>query len=172
MSRREAAITITAPGRDQGKVYHIRELNAVPAEEWFTRAMQLLVRAGVEVPANILQEGAMGFVTMGIGACLTGLGKAPYGEFRALMDDMMVCLVGYQEKASAIKIENIQVILDQTEEVATLIKLREEIISLHLGFSLAARLLSYREAVVALVNELGLNTQTSPDQLPSLSRPN
>ncbi len=164
MARREAAIVITAEGRDKGKIYHIRELGAVPAEEWFTRAMQMLVRAGVEVPPNILQEGAMGFVTMGIGACLTGLGKAPYEDFKVLMDDMMRCLVGYQEKAGAARIENVIVIFDQTEEVATLIKLREEIISLHLGFSLAARLLSYREAVVALINGLGLTTEISPDQ--------
>jgi len=167
MARREAQIVITDEGRDRGKIYHIRELNAVPAEEWFTRAMQLLVRAGVEVPPNILQEGAMGFVTMGIGACLTGLGKAPYGDFKLLMDDMMQCIVGYQEKAGAAKIENLYVILDQTEEVGTLIKLREEIISLHLGFSLAARLSTYRTAVVALINGLGLTTEMSPDQLPS-----
>jgi len=164
MSRREAQIVIMAEGRDQGKIYHIRELFAVPAEEWFTRAMQMLVRAGIEVPPNILQEGAMGFVTMGIGACLTGLGKAPYDDFKLLMDQMMQCIVGYQEKAGATKIENIDVILSQTEEVSTLIRLREEIISLHLGFSLAARLLSYREAVVALINGLGLTTETSQDQ--------
>ena len=164
MPRREAAVVMTDNNRDRGKIYHIRELHAVPAEEWFIRAMQLLVRAGIEVPANILAEGAMGFVTMGIGACLTELSKAPHEDRKILMDDMMVCLVGYQEKAGAARIENISVILDQTEEVATLIKLREEIISLHLGFSLAARLLSYREAVVALINGLGLTTEISPDQ--------
>lgn len=163
MSRREAAITITTPGRDLGKIYHIRELYAVPAEEWFARAMQMLLRAGVDVPPNILEQGAMGFVTMGIGACLTGLGKAPFDDTKLLMDQMMTCLVGYQEKAGSARIENINVILDQTEEVSTLIRLREEIISLHLGFSLAAKLSTYREAMVALINGLGVNTEISPD---------
>jgi hypothetical protein len=160
--RREAEITIITAGRDKGKIYRIRELNAVPAEEWFTRAMQMLIRAGVEVPPNILQEGAMGFVTMGIGACLTGLGKAPYEDYKMLMDQMLVCITGFKENPSAPWIEILPVILDQTEEVGTLIKLREEIISLHLGFSLAAKLSNYREAVVALINGLGLTTETSP----------
>jgi len=165
--RRQADIVITAPGRDQGKMYRIRELYAIPAEEWFTRAMQLLIRAGVDVPPNILQEGAMGFVTMGIGACLTGLGKAPFEDWKHLMDQMLTCIIGYKEQPTSPLIEILPVILDQIEEVSTIVRLREEIISLHLGFSLAARLSTYREAVVALVNGLGLNTGTSPDQLPS-----
>ena len=167
MARREAAIVITAAGRDRNKIYHIRELNAIPAEEWFTRAMQMLVRAGIEVPPNLLEQGAMGFVTMGIGACLTGLGKAPYDDFKLLMDQMLACLVGYQERAGATRIETLAVILDQTEEVGTLIKLREEIVSLHLGFSLAAWLSNCREAVAALINGLGLTTEISQDPPPS-----
>ena len=162
--RREVDIVITAAGRDRGKIYRIRELSAVAAEEWFTRAMQMLVRAGVDVPSNILEEGAMGFVTMGIGACLTGLGKAPYDDFKTLMDQMLVCIVGFKEQSAAPMVEILPVILNQTEEVGTLIKLREEIISLHLGFSLAAKLSTYREAVVALINGLGLTTETSPSQ--------
>ena len=162
--RRETEITIIAAGRDKGKIYRIRELNAVPAEEWFTRAMQMLLRAGVDVPPNILEQGAMGFVTMGIGACLTGLGKAPYDDYKMLMDQMLVCITGFKEHPSAPWVEILPVILDQTEEVGTLIKLREEIVSLHLGFSLAARLSNYREAVVALINGLGLTTEISPDQ--------
>lgn len=164
MPRRTQAVLITAAGRDNGKTYHIEELAAVAAEEWFMRAMQTLLRAGIDVPPNILSEGPMGFVTLGIGACLTGLGKAPYEEFRTLTDQMLPCIVGYQETAAAIRIESLPVILAQTEEVSTLVYLREQIISLHLGFSLAAKLLSYREAVAALINGLGLNMPTSQEQ--------
>ena len=156
--RREAQWTVTAEGRDKGKIYHLREMPSVPAEAWFMRAMQMLIRAGIEVPSNIFEQGAQGFIIMGIGACLTGLGQAPYEDYKLLMDDMLTCLVGYQEAAGAPKITNFNQIMEQTEEVSTLVKLREEIISLHLGFSLAARLQTYREAVVALVNKLGLTT--------------
>lgn len=170
MARREAVVTITAEGRDKGKLFHIRELSAVVAEDWFARALQLLVRAGVEVPPNILEAGAMGFVTMGIGACLTGLGKAPYPEVKSLMEDMYPCVVGYQEAPGPTWVTILPVILDQVEEVGTLIKLREEIISLHLGFSLAARLSNYREAVALLIQGIGESTETSDFQSPSPSQ--
>lgn len=173
MARRTAAITVTADGRDKGKVYHLHELGSVAGERWFMRAMQMLIRSGVDVPPNILEQGAMGFVTLGIGACLTGLGKAPHHEYEELMDQMLPCIVGYQEvtpdgKLGAI-VTNIALISDQTEEIATWFFLREQIVSLHLGFSLAAKLQSYREAVAALINTLGLNTAMSPEVSPLLS---
>jgi len=98
---------------------------------------------------------------------LTGLGKAPYEDYKTLMDQMLLCITGYKEAPTSPMIEVLPVILDQTEEVATLVRLREEIISLHLGFSLAAKLSNYREAAAALINELGLNLETSPDRLHS-----
>ena len=41
--RREATVAITREGRDQGKSFNIRELPAAQAEEWFSRAIMLLV---------------------------------------------------------------------------------------------------------------------------------
>ncbi len=168
MARREETVTITREGRDQGKTFTLREMPAAQAEEWFMRAMMLLARSGAEVPADLFQQGAMGFAAIGIGAALTGLGKAPWAEVKPLLDEMMRCVVAIQSPAGVPIMAHAQV-MAQIEEVATLIQLREDVLSLHLGFSLAARLSSYRDMAAAMMAVSGQNTSTSPEASESLS---
>lgn len=151
--RRETTVAITREGRDQGKSFNIRELPAAQAEEWFSRAIMLLVRAGVDMPPNIFDHGAAGFAAIGIGTALTGLGKAPWFEVKPLLDEMMGCLVSFNAPGGASVTVHSQIV-GQIEEVATIIQLREEIVSLHLGFSLAAKLSAFRARAAEVVSSL------------------
>lgn len=166
--RRETEVTIRREGRDKDKTFTLREMPAAQAEEWFMRAMMLLARSGAEVPSDLFQQGAMAFAAIGIGAALTGLGKAPWGEVKPLLDDMMRCVVAISSP-SGVPVTNHAQVMAQIEEVHTLIQLREEVLSLHLGFSLAARLSAFRDMAAAMMAANGPTTSTSPEASESSS---
>ena len=173
---RTATIAITRAGRDQGGVVTITEKPAYQATEWFIRAMQILVRSGADVPPDIMQQGAAGFVTMGIGTVLTGLGKAPWQEVKPLLDELLSCVTSYQPPGAAMPIIGLPIILQQIAEPSTVLQIHEEVVSLHLGFSLRAKLSEYREMaqgwIATMMDASGQNTETSIQASPSSSLPN
>lgn len=177
MARHEADVVISADNRDHGKVYHIREMSPIDSEAWFARALKLLGSAGTDIPADIFDQGAMGFAAIGIGAALAGLARAPWPDTKQLMDEMLGCVVsltmpipGRAEQTPPIAM--LSQIIAQTEEVSTLMQIREAVLSLHVGFSVRDWLLEYRDEAARRLRESGLNTETSPDQLPLSSLPN
>ncbi|MDR3534029.1 MAG: hypothetical protein P4L90_26115 [Rhodopila sp.] len=169
--RRTATVPIHREGRDRGGVFTLTEMPAVQATEWFIRAMQLLARSGADVPSNIMHLGAAGFVTMGIGTVLTGLGKAPWHEVKPLLDELLGCVTSYQPPGAVAAQTRWDVIKGQIEEPATILQLHEEVVSLHLGFSLAARLSNYRDLAARMMAALSPNTETSTEQSPLSSPP-
>src|ERR1700689_724443 len=90
--RRIETVTITAEGRDKGKIFTIKEMPAWQAEEWFTRAVLLLARSGLEVPSDIMDRGPMAFVAMTAGLALSGLSRAHYDDVKPLLVQMMDCV--------------------------------------------------------------------------------
>ncbi len=156
--RRVKEITIAESGRDHGKTFLITELPAADAEDWFERATRLLVTTGAEVPSNIFQHGPQGFAVMGIGAALAGLARAPWYEVKTLLAEMMACVA---LRAGPMTVTG-AVMESQIEEIATRLRLREEVLSLHLGFSLRDALSRYRDMVVAMTS-ISPTTPTSAD---------
>jgi len=166
--RREATITIEAEGRDKGKVFILREMASEPATDWFCRALQLLARSGVEVPPDILSRGPLGFAAMGMGAVLTGLGKAPFPELKGLMDELMRC-VSHRSPNGQVVHTDPYIVSEQIEDVETRFRLMEEVLSLHLGFSMAAYLSDLKQTAAAMINtisEIGgtMSTSTPPSE--------
>jgi hypothetical protein len=170
--RRKVTFVVTDGNRDRGKEFDIEEMPATQAEEWCIRTLMLLARSGTDMPPDIFQQGAMGFVVIGMATAMTGLAKAPWSEVKPLMDEMMLCIKGYRQASGKPTIMQHSVILSQVEEPVTLMRLREEIISVHLGFSLRGRLSTFREAARSLMAALGPNTETSLTQSPSSSAVN
>ena len=163
MARREATVTIAREGRDQGKTFTLREMPAEQAEDWACRVLLLIARGGVDVPPYIFQMGWSGFMVLGVGTVMTGLGKAPHSEVKPILQEMLTCVVSLDTPAG-VPVTKLSLIMSQIEEVATILQLREEVLSLHLGFSLAARLLELREMAAAIMAvESGPNTSTSLD---------
>lgn len=122
-------MTISAEGRDKGKVFVLTELSAYEAEDWAGRALFALMNAGVEIPENIAEAGLAGVAALG----MTALTKLPYESAKPLLDSMMKC-VQIQPSANVVR----ALIADDIEEVSTLLTLRKHVLGLHMDFSMAA----------------------------------
>ena len=165
MPRRTALVTIARDGRDKGGVFEIEEMAAFPACEWFLRAGQLLARSGTDIPADIGEHGATGFVALGVGAIVSGLGKAPWHEVKPLLDELLTCVKAYTAPGAQVPIRAWAAITTQVEEAATFVQLYEEVLSLLVGFSVAASLSTFTRRMVATVaSAIGQTTETSPEK--------
>ena len=145
MARKEITVTIETEGRDQSKVFLIKELSAQKAEDWAARLLLALTRNGVQVPENVLDMGMAGIAAVGI----RSIGGIPWDQAKPLLDEMMAC-VRIQPSPSRPNI--IRALIDRgddgddIEEITTRITLREAWITLHTGFSIAGFLSKSREA--------------------------
>lgn len=129
MARKTATVTISAEGRDKGKVFVLTELSAYEAEDWAGRALFALMNAGVEIPDNIAEAGLAGVAAMGLKA----IAKLPFDSAKPLLDKMMGC-IQIQPSPTVTR----ALIPDDIEEVATLLQLRKQVLGLHMDFSMAA----------------------------------
>lgn len=131
MARKTLTVTIDAAGRDQGKAFFIREMPASQAELWAVRAFLALARSGVDVPEDIASSGLAGIASLGLKA-LTGL---KFEEARDLMAEMFDCIQIIPDPSKP----NVQraLIEDDIEEVPTRLRLRKEVLELHVNFSTA-----------------------------------
>jgi len=168
--RRKATVVIEREGRDKGGVFVLEEMPAMPATEWFIRAGQLLARSGTDIPANIGEHGATGFVALGMGAIITGLGKAPWNETKPLLDQLLTCVQSYTPPGGTMALTGWHIIVTQIEEAATILQLYEEVLSLLLGFSLRASLSAFGQRLMTMISSaIGPNTETSPERSESSS---
>lgn len=145
MPRREATVVIDAEGRDRGKIFRLTELPAEQGEEWATRLLLALGKSGVDVPEGIFAMGMAGIAAVGIRA----MGNLPWEVAKPLMQEMMACVQIQPGPDSKIVR---RLIADDIEEVSTRLRLRDEVIQLHMGFSVRgfiSNLTKLREASVA-----------------------
>lgn len=143
MARKTAIVQIQDDNRDRGKIFHLLEMPATQAERWAIRAFQALARSNVDIPEDIASAGLAGIATMGLRA----LSRMDELSLVILMDEMMLC-VSFQPDPR--KPDIVRPLMDDDiEEVATRLRLRMEVFTLHTGFSMAGG---------------GLNTTPSPPQ--------
>lgn len=143
MARREQRLTIAAEGRDKGKVFLLREMPASQAERWAMRAFMALGKADVDIPPDLAAAGLAGIAALGVRA----LGAAPFMEVEPLLGEMMTCVQAVPDPSRP---EIVRLLIeDDIEEVATRIQLREAVIELHTGFSVAAALSSLKQEPAA-----------------------
>jgi hypothetical protein len=164
--RKHTVVTIAAEGRDEGKSFLIVEKSAFEAEKWATRALMALSKAGVEVGDDAIRAGAVGIMLAGLDA----FKALPFDLAEPLLDEMMTCISFVPDVSK----------LDQHDrpiarplmrgddyndgdiaEVATLLKLRSEVLELHLGFSITAALSNL--AAAAGIGSSQRTSPTSPD---------
>lgn len=136
MPRRTKEITITAEGRDKGKVFLLTEMPAAKAEKWAMRALLAAAQNGAEVQTAI--SGMAGVAMAGIQAVLGGVA---FSAIEPLLDEMMECVRplpgagSHNPELAGLTVRRL--IDDDTEEIATRIQLRSEVFALHVGFSFA-----------------------------------
>lgn len=142
MALKELIVTIKDDGRDQGKTFKIIEMPASKAEKWAARAFLALLRSGIDIPEDASALGMAGVAAMGLKA-FSGI---RFEEAEQLMDEMFDCiwmipdLAKYPDNKRALVESDI-------EEIATRLRLRVEVLQLHMGFSMSAALAKSRAAV-------------------------
>lgn len=165
MSRKSVEITIghdAATARDAGKKFLITELPAWQAEAWGSRAMGAMTRSGLKITDAPILTGMAAIAVYGTSSFMA----APWEEIQPLLAEMMGCIKIVEPKVPGGR----DLVDEDIEEVATRLRLREEVLKLHTGFSLAANLLA---AVVQVMSAMegSLNTPISPTLSDPSSQP-
>ncbi|MCU5775125.1 hypothetical protein N5923_23295 [Erwiniaceae bacterium BAC15a-03b] len=134
MARKEIYFKIEAKGRDTGKVFHLKEMSATAAEWWAIRAGMAMAKNGVNLPDNFTEMGMAGMAKAG----LEMVAKIPPEDAKPLLDELMKCVQAVPNPDNQAITRSL--IDDDTEEVATRLKLRAEVFKLHVDFFTAASL--------------------------------
>lgn len=153
MPRKTKDVSFPNDNRDKGKVYRITEMSSDQAEAWAARLLLALAKGGAQVPDNVFDFGMAGIALIGVQA----LAAVPWAEAKPLLDEMFTCL---QIKPDPKKDFYRALIPDDIEEVYTRFKLREEILALHTGFSIAEFLsnsASARKAMAGITQDAGMS---------------
>lgn len=150
-------------GRDTGKTFRITEMPASRAEAWATRLLLALGKSGIEVPEGVFAMGMAGVAAVGI----RSLGQLPWEVAQPLMNEMMEC-IEIQPDVRHPQVHR-RLVEEDIEEVATRLKLRDEVIHCHTGFSIAAfvsnlRSLHLAEAEAAAERVVGTGPATETSQ--------
>lgn len=154
--RRTLTLPIDQHGRDKGKKFLLTEMSALKAERWATRLLIALMNSGLELTDEEAAAGMAGVASvLGRGGFRFSGSGVSYVELEPLLEEMLGCIQIAEPKVTRTLTE------DDIEEVATLLFLRSEVIKLHTGFSLAARLSEYVERRLSKANSP--SAQTSPE---------
>lgn len=149
MARRIALVTIDDPkSRDLNKTFRIREMSADAAERWFIRLVFALANGGLKVPADAMFAGIAGFkatVPVLLVQGLRSLAGMSYTDAEPMLGEMLGC-VDFKAPGTETYFPLIGTGMTQVEEVSTLLRLRYEVLEIHLGFTLADALSNLREA--------------------------
>lgn len=156
MPRRSIDLVIPEDGanRDGGKKYIITEVSAGQAEEWGLRALMALGTSGFIVPQEMADAGLMGAVLIGYQAFMGAREDAVLPLWR----EMLPACVKYQASEDVLHPYREADI----EEVSTRVKLRQKILELHTGFTMAELVLRLQTATLAQAAKNSPTTSTSP----------
>lgn len=134
MARKSIQVT-GFTGRDAGKMFVITEMSAFAAEKWAWRALLALGRGGLDIPEDVAREGMAGIARFGLGALVS----TRFEDLEPLMDEMFACV---QIAPDPVKNPTLMraLIEDDIEEPETILRLRGEVLKLHVDFSKLAGL--------------------------------
>ena len=130
MARKTLEITIDAENRDRGKQFLITEMGASHAETWAGRAACALLGSANIPNAPHPAEGMAGLAkVMDVG--LSGL---DWDRVRPLYDELLGCVEIVTESGAKVRLSP-KTLDAYIEEPTTLLRLRMEVLALHVGFS-------------------------------------
>lgn len=132
--QRTKEVTITKEGRDKGKTFRIFELRAYYADRWARRALSLIGKGALEAKNEIQASGMAAIWAMGIQALVY---VEDNDAIDKLLDEMYALIEIKEEMAQRDIIGWRQVdILNDIAEVETIFTLRQEVLQLHVNFSM------------------------------------
>lgn len=136
--RKTAEVVVSEEGRDKGKIFVLTEMPASQAEKWAGRALLVAAQSGADI-GNV-RAGMAGVAVLGISSIL----GAKFSDVEPLLDEMFRC-VRIKTTSGIVR----DLIEDDIEEVETRVRLRQEVLTLHLGFSVAAALSTWMQGASA-----------------------
>lgn len=139
MALKTERVTIEAEGRDQGKVFELREMPAWQAERWGWRVSGVLARSGVDIPEPSLLGSLAVVAAFGFQAILA----ASYEDMAPLLTEMESCIHIVPDPQSQPQLTRPDIKGD-IEEISTWLFLRDRVLHLHTGFSVAATLSNFK----------------------------
>lgn len=152
--------------RDKGKIFVLREMPASVAERWATRALMLLTRANVDLPDGVQTAGFAAIAAAGF----QSLSRIDYDDLKPLLDEMWQCVeIRPDARNQFTRILQWEVPGTETEadiqEISTMLKLRLEVFTLHVGFSIPGVNSNSSNSSTTLTPAALQNTQTSPPRM-------
>lgn len=128
-------ITIDQDGRDKGKTYLLTEMPALRAARWGDKALNGMARSNVTIPPEVVGSGIIGVYYVG----LKMLFASDFPIVEELTNEMMACVEFLPDGNPALKrpIIGQNSIASDIMEITTIYRLREEVIKLHTGFTIA-----------------------------------
>lgn len=150
MGRRSVTVTINGDpkNRDNGKSFRITEMSSDAAERWAIRLLLIFARASTKMPEGFAATGMAGLQASIPGLLVQGLqslGGIDYAEAAPLLDEMLGC-AEFKAPGTDTYFSLRGTGLTQVEEVSTLLKLRFEVLQVHVNFSLADALSNSNES--------------------------
>lgn len=140
--------------RDANKTFLLTEVSAVAAEEWGVRAIMALGSSGITVPQEMVDGGLIGAVLVFYQAFM-GANEA---AIMPLWREMLPACVKHKQAEGIVMPYHAPMI----EEVGTILTLRQQIMELHTGFTLADLARQFKEATIARQLLNSQTTSTSP----------
>lgn len=132
--RRTQTYKVTDEGRDKGKLFLITELPSSRGEDWAMRVLLALMNASVDVPDNVFELGMAGLAEVG----LKKLSALPFDIAKPLLEELMSCVQIIPDPSKTHVVRDL--IESDIEEIKTRLKLKWEVLNLHVDFSQAAEL--------------------------------
>ncbi|MGZ8442538.1 MAG: hypothetical protein ACXWXZ_03980 [Candidatus Binatia bacterium] len=126
--RKTLTYTVTDEGRDKGKAFQITEMGASRAQRWARRTFSGMIRAGFEVPQEIVDMGIAGLFSMGFKSFFS----IDDDRQDQLFNELMTCVRIIPDPAKPNVIRDL--IEEDIEEYVTRFKLEWEVINLHVDF--------------------------------------
>lgn len=131
--RREREVRIAGEGnRDAGKVYIVKEVDAVTAEEWGLRALMALGTGGIQIPPELMGLGILAIPLIGYQVFMGAKEEAVLPLWREMLP---ACVSVKQSNTVFEKFNPANV--NHVEEVSTLLELRKAVLEIHTGFTIA-----------------------------------
>jgi hypothetical protein len=155
LARKVETYVITDEGRDKGKSFLLTEMSATKSEDWAVRAILALSAANSELPEDAPNLGMAGLAEIGIKKLLA----LPFESLKPLMDELMECVkivpdpIRPQVQRSLIE--------SDIEEVSTRLKLKWQVLQLHLDFLPTGALSNLKAAKVPVAERPLSDAQTS-----------
>jgi hypothetical protein len=154
LALKTALIQVKTAGRDLGKHFLLTEMPAEQAEKWAIRALLLATNANVQIPAV---QGMAAIALVGLQTLMQGVN---FKDVEPLLDEMFQCvqIIPDMKHPDVVR----PIFPGDIEEVATRMMLRDEVVKLHLGFSIADALSELTSTSTTSANQDNTkNTQTT-----------